>query len=107
MDDLLKNLITNNPIIQRVLINGQIEIIDDIRKNKIMEEKRIELEQKKIKQKKADEKLDKILSDKPATEIVESLFESDDDGETIEITAGSLNKPTETEILIKQLGIKT
>ena len=107
MDNLLKNLITNNPIIQRVLINGQIEIIDDIRKNKIMEEKRIELEQKKIKQKKADEKLDKILSDKPATEIVESLFESDDDGETIEITAGSLNKPTETEILIKQLGIKT
>lgn len=107
LDDILKNLISNNPIVQRTITNGQIEIIDDIRKNKIMEEKKIELEKKKIKQKKVDEKMDKLLSDKPAAELADSMFDSDTDGvETMEITEGSLNKPTETEVLMKQLGIK-
>jgi len=112
LDDEMREIIDNIPLIQQLIKMNKIEIIGDRERNILQKEIKIKKQKEIALQKEKDAQLDKVLLDRPATEMAAAIASgevsiADSESETIDMEVEDDNYQTENERIISGLkGIK-
>jgi len=105
-DQAMANIVNTTPILQKLLESKQIEIIGELKRQKVMQEFKKVMDKQQALQEKADAQLDSMILNTKVSDF--NGIVGDDIAEEMDITSSvnTRNFKTEEERMAEQLGIR-